>query len=209
MSDLVNTVTSLVRAMAPDYDYRWSDAMIKQMVHLADLEIREQADMEWAEYEIELDPDTYWYNLPTDVIEVRSVMYSRDGLDFEDMLRPVTIDDIDRFHWKWRDDTGTPEYYSLLSTPGIVSFSKILIWPALGSVSSEKINIHYLKCREDVSDIASIDVPDRVIQNVYLPYVLGVLRANEDPAEAEMYMSEYRRGLLKVRGQYQHRFREV
>ncbi len=205
MSNLVSGVTSKVRAMAPDYAYRWDDSLVRSIIHLADLAVREGADMEWATHDITLNDGAYYYALPTDAVRIQSVMYASDGINFQDPLEPVEVEDIDRLHPRWKDDTGTPSCYVLWSVPGVTGYSVIMLWRALSTVSGEKIRINYLRCLETVSEIDAVSVPDHIQQNVYLPYVLGTLRAQEQPNEAEALMAEYKRGLIRVRGEFQHR----
>lgn len=209
MSDLVSGVTKLVRAMAPDYDLRWTDAEIRQLVHLADLHVRESGDVEWASYDRTLNDGQAWYTVPSDIVQIKTVMYASDGVNFDDRLYQTTLDEMDRVNLRWQDDTGTPSRFMTISAPGIDNYFYLRVWPYLGTTSGEKIRINYTKVRESVASLDGLDMPDRVQQNVYLPYVLAMLRQAEDPQEAEAYMNEFKRGMHKVRADYQHPIKEV
>lgn len=202
MPDLLQELTSMVRSMAPDYEYRWSEAVIHRAAHMADLAISEQAEALWTHYDINLVAGQATYDMPDDIIWLKNVQYCRDGVNFEVVLTPVVPQDFDRISPRWPDNTGSPTHYALLSQPGIAGYSKIILWRKLASISGEMIRLNYLQSRNDMDDIAVLNMPSHVIQDVYLPYVLSVMRAADEPQEAEMLMQNYRRGLQKVRSFY-------
>jgi hypothetical protein len=209
MSNLISGVTRLVRAMAPDYDWRYTDAQIKQLIHMADLAVRENADMEWASYDRTLNDGQAWYTVPSEIVQIKTVMYAPDGLNFQDRLMETTVQEMDLLGCRWQDDTGPPSRFLTISCPGIDNYFYLRVWPYPSTTTGEKIRINYTKVRESVSGIEGLEVPDRVQQNVYLPYVLAMLRQGEDPQEAEAYIQEFKRGLVKVRADYQHPTKEV
>lgn len=199
----------MVRAMAPDYDWRYTDSQIEQLIHLADLAIREDGDVEWASHDITLVDGQSWYSMPSEVVKIQTVLYSTDGVVFDDLLIQTTVSEMDLLGCRWQDDTGTPSRFLVISSPGIDSYSYLRVWPYPSATSGDAVRVNYTKVRESVSDLSGLDVPDRVQQNVYLPYVLAMLRQGEEPDEAEVYMQEFKRGMRKVRAEYQHRVKEV
>jgi hypothetical protein len=209
MPALVSGVTSMVRTMAPGHDDRWSDARIYRTIHMADLAICEAAEVEWASYVIELNDGEMYYTLPSDIISVRTVEYSFDGVTYEKVLTPATLEDLDRISIGWQDDTGSdPSLYVLLSAPGSGDNSQILVWRPVASTSGEKIRINYTKCRENVSSLASVTAPNDIMETVYLPYVLSILFTDEDMELANMYMGQFQRGLSRLKVRYNHRTQE-
>ena len=210
MAALVTAATEKVRNMLPGHSTRFSDARIKSAIHLADLAIREECELEWASYEIELLDGAMYYTLPTDVVQVKSVEFSRDGIVYDQMLEAVTIMDMDELSLTWQDDTATsPSVFSVVSVPGTEDYSKLLVWRPCAATSGEKVRVNYVKCRAAESDINSVEVPDNIIPLVYLPSVLGHLLASEDPDNARAYMAEYYRNLPRVRARYGHRTQET
>lgn len=209
MSSLVSGVTSLVRTLNPYHGARWSDSRIERAIHLADLAICEGAEVVWDSHEIELDDGELYYSIPDEIVSVRSVEYSYDGVNYEAVLTPCTIADLDRRSSTWPDDTGSsPDCYVLPSITGSSAYSQIILWRPIASTTGEKIRINYVKCRPEVGDLAGVSIPDDIQQTVYLPYVLAMLHADDDADTARMYMAEYYRGLEKVRVRYDHRTQE-
>lgn len=202
MPDLVQGVTQLVRAMAPSYEYRWTDALIGHATHLADLAVCEAAEALWDTHDITLVAGQSTYDLPLDVVWIKNVQYCRDGVNFEVVLNPAVPQDFDRMSNRWQDDTGYPSHYALLSVTGVADYSKIILWRKLASVSGEMIRLNYLSTRSSASETLTSEMPQQAIQSVYLPYVLALLRAGEEPEEAEGLMQQYRQGMQRVRRFY-------
>ena len=208
MTALISGVTALARAMAPDHEDQWTDANVQSAIHLADLAICEEVGIVWATSEITLLDGAYYYDLPTDVVTVRAVEYASDGSTFDEVLKCVTIPDMDDIDLNWQDSSGTPSLFSLLSVPGTEDYSKIMIWRPIASVSGQKVRVNYLACRRTEADLSGVDVPDRFQQELYLPYVLSLMKQGEDAMSAARYMSEYRRNIESARARYGHRSAE-
>ena len=201
MPDLLQELTSMVRAMAPDYEYRWSDDMIHRAAHIADLAICEQAEAIWAQHDIPLVAGQAIYDLPDDIIWLKNVQFCRDGVNFEVVLTPVVPQDLDNLSPRWQSDTGPPTLYALLSQPGIEDYSKLIVW-RVPTAAGQLIRLNYLQARNEMADILGVELSSHVIQEVYLPYVLSLLRASDEPEEAEAMMMQYKFGLQKVRSFY-------
>lgn len=203
MGSLVSSVTTMVRQMAPLHTTAWSDAKIKRAIHFADMEVREEAEVEWDSDTIELVDGAYYYTLPADAVKIRSVEFLRDGVTHDCMLQAITIPEMDDVSLSWQDDVGsTPQLFSVFSVPGTSRYSKIMIWPAISSTSGEKVRVNYVKYRKGLTDIDGVEMPDDVMRSVYLPLVLAILYSEADLQEAAQYKYEGRLKLQQVRARY-------
>lgn len=194
--------------MAPDHDSRWSDSEIQTMIHIADLAVREEAEVEYASYEIDLVNGAYYYTLPNDVTDVRSVEFSRDGLVYDGgFLECVTLEEMDDISLTWQTDTGSfPSVFSLMSVPGTKSYSRILIWRPIPTTSGQKVRVNYVKCRPTEASLSGLTMPDEIQEKVYVPYVLSLMEQTKEGAGmAAEYMAEYKRNLGRVKARYGHR----
>lgn len=206
MGALISGVTSLVRAMAPDHENRWSDDLIESAIFLADTAIREEADVEWASYEISLVDGAIYYALPTEVIGVSSVEFSTNGTLYDEWVYPVTMQDMDEISYTWETDTGTrPEMYFLQSAPGTTNYSKIALWRPIVTVGSQKVRVNYTKCVATVGDLSAATMPDDIQQEVYLPYVLFLLMVAVNPQEAAAYLAQYKNRIGWARSRFSHK----
>jgi hypothetical protein len=209
VSALLTGVEDKVRRLLPNGGDRFTDTRLADYIRLADCAIRENAEIEWASTELDLVAGALYYPLPTDVIEVRSVEFSRDGSIYDSTLRPVTIEELDRCSLHWQDDTATePEFYGLLSQPGIYNWSKLLLWKKMDVVTSETVRVNYVKSRAAAGDLAAVDVPDSVQYEVYVPFVMALCCAEFDVSEAEQRIAIYLANVPKVWSRYQNPYGE-
>ena len=208
MSALISGVTALARAMAPDHQDQWTDANVQSAIHLADLAICEEVGVVWATHEIPLIDGAIYYALPDDIVKVRAVEYAVDGSTFDEVLKCVTLPEMDDIDMNWQDAAGTPSLFSLLSVPGTDSYSKIMVWKPILSVASQAVRINYLGCRAAEADLSGVDTPDEIQQSLYLPYVMSLMKQGEDPMEAAGYMVEYRKNVSKAKSKYGHKTAE-
>jgi hypothetical protein len=202
MPELVSEVTRLVRALAPDYEYRWTDAAIRRCAHLADLAVCEGAAHVWRSTDITLVENVYSYDLPVDVLSVQAVRYSPDGISYDRVLTRVPARMLDRYSQRWQADTGFPGHYALLSHPGIDGYSKLIVWRKLASAGGETLRVEYTASRAPTD---AVTLPATIIQDVYLPYVISLLRAAEEPPEAAAAMRQFKDGMPRARLQLTHR----
>ena len=206
MGALVTGVTALVRAMAPDHESRWSDSFVSSAIFLADSAIREEADVMWASYEFSMVDGAIYYALPTEIVGIRSVEFSRDGgTTYDIWLHAVTLPDMDDIDYKWQTSTGaTPEMYFLQSAPGTTNYSKIGIWRPVVTAGNQKIRVNYTKCITTEAGLSGVTMPDEIMQEVYLPYVLSLLMGHIDPQEARAYLMEYNKKIGWARDRFWH-----
>lgn len=206
MVPLINEITSMIRLMAPDSANRWSDARIKTAAHLADLAVCEFGDAVYASYEIELVDGAMYYDLPSDIVDVRSVEYSSDGVTYDTLLKAISIQELDRISTTWQDDTGTsPSVYVLLSVPSSGRYSRILLWRPVSATSGEKVRVNYTKCRVEKADLDAVSAQQDAIHGLYVPYSLALLYAADNASMAAEYMGEYRRNIDKFKVRFGYR----
>jgi hypothetical protein len=199
---LVTNVISKVRASVPDGASRYADAFLTRRVYAADCVIREGADLVWADYDISLVANVHHYDLPRSMIAVGTVLYAEDGVNFDDgELKPATVRDFDGNHYRWSEVRGSePCHYALLGCPGSVG-SKIIIYPALSTVSAHAIRVKHLSCHDAAdADFLSFEVQGWVEDEVYVPHVMSQLCAGRGGADFDDWWRRYSVGLMKLRG---------
>lgn len=208
---LVASVTAKVRNTLPNAGSRWTDSFIRSMIHVADLILREQAEIDWGTTDITLTQDGIYFALPTGCIWVGAVVYSNDGTNFDDgVLWPVTINELDVLDPTWPDTSGTkPTHYFMLSTPGMDS-TRIAIYPKMSAVTGEKIRVSYLRAYVDNSlAIDSLTVPNFLEDSFYVPMVLSLLNGSLNPDAALHYWEKAQGGLAVIRARYGSRTDDV
>jgi len=210
MTLLVDSVIAKVRSTAPGTGTRWPDSALQKLVHAADCSISEAAEKAWSTHDISLLADAFYYALPEDVIAVKSVTYSSDGTNFDDgVLLPMTYDKLDGLSLTWMDDRGTqPHHYWLLSCPGVIGYSKIGVYRAMSTVTSEQIRVTYLACTPDNNaTFEALATPDAewIEDDIYVPYVLAHMAAPVEPKLAKMYMDRFWKNLPEARIYWQAR----
>jgi hypothetical protein len=186
---LVGEVTAKIRNLVPESIGRWSDAALAVLIHQAEMMVGEQCDSDWTTTDISLLQGTLYYPLPKTLIGVGSVTYAENGTDFiDEVLWPCTMRDLDESDRTWRDRSGThPTHYCLLGAPGGES-SRILLWPALAVVTTQKVRVTHLFSYYLNDATLTARVMTHEAQNaVYVPLVLGMMYANIDAARANLY----------------------
>jgi len=182
---------------------QWSDTYIETLCLAAAHAAAERIGYQWVTQTINLVNDQHEYALGSTFVDVKTVLYSRDGTTFDDWISPVSMQKLDRSWHRWRQDRGTPGYYVLLSAPGLQDVStqgisaKIMIYPADSSVGSSKIKVSGVGIAT-----ATSNVPDGVQERVHVPYVMAILRAVQDPGEAKMWYEKYLYEADKMRGRF-------
>ena len=151
------------------------------------------------------------YNLPTNMVAIDTVLYSTDGTTFDDgELEPSTIHDFHNDHYKWSELRGVePGYYALLGCPG-ASGSKIVVYPALSTVTSNAIRVRYLRCRAEAGTNFLADTAQGWVEDeVYIPHVMAQLHAQRDKRLFRRYWAEYLINVNKLRGASRSRYGET
>jgi hypothetical protein len=199
---IVSEVTAKIRALVPESSGRWTDAAIGVLVHQADLMVGEQCDTTWSHTDITLVAGSLYYPLPTSIIGVGAVALGVNGTDFIDgTLFPCTISDLDESDVNWRSTAGTaPTHYSLLGAPGSES-SRIMLWPAMSTVTTEKVRVTHLfsTITNNALMIGKSAAPE-IQDSVYVPLVLGMMFAPLDAARANLYFRRAFDEMPSVRG---------
>lgn len=200
MPNLMRETMAMVRASAPDYEHRWRLPEIAVAVHMADLAICEGTSVIWAEHDITLEVGTSTYGLPDDIVFVKSIEHDRGGDDFDHVLDELTIETLERTNMRWVQENGPVEGYLLMSIPGVSGYSKVTLWrrPTVPG----RIRIHCTKTRPQAA-LENLEVPRHIVQQVYFPYVMALLRAGEEPREAAAMMQDFDQGLALARQQYE------
>lgn len=192
---------SRVRAILPDSESRFSDALLTQYATMADSLVRERTGMTMTYYDISLTPRTIYYGLPSDVIQIKGVLYSGDGTTFDDgTLNPVSFRDLDEVARFWKDETGSrPEYFGVLGTPGTPG-CYLFIWRPVVD-TGKAIRVNYL-------GTSSSDMESRYIDLAVLPYVMSLIYAQDDFRLFNYWFGKYQDGVEKISREFSGRLGE-
>jgi hypothetical protein len=189
MGAIVSEVTAKIRNLVPGSSSRWSDAALTVLIHQAEMIVGEQCESDWTTTDITLVAGALYYPLPSSMVGIGAVVLGINGTDFiDDVLFPCTIADLDLADREWRDTGGTyPTHYALLGAPGGDS-SRILLWPKMATVTTEKVRITHLFSYTAVNlSLTSRSMPSDIQDAVYVPLVLGMMYATIDQQRANLY----------------------
>lgn len=183
-----------VRALLPVNESRFSDTLLTQYANAADSLVRERARLTLSEKDITLLPSVVYYGLPSDVIEVKEVLYSSDGTNFDDgVLAAASFRDLDDNARFWKDETADrPYWYGILGTPGTAG-CYLYIWRPI-STAGGAIRVVY-------SGTSTDDMPTRYIDDAVLPYVMSLIYAQDDPELFKYWFGKFVVGLDKLSGE--------
>lgn len=181
----------------------FTDSYVEDLIMAGFYDVVEKCDLLTVTDDITLANDTLWYDLDSSLIDISFVEFKSDGTNVDGHLTAATLSDLDRMSPNWRDDRGTrPEYYSLLSAPGVYSGSQILVYRPPSSVTAEIITVTGIGI-----GTTTTRVPDDVQRLCLVPYVLAHLKATE-PELAIKYYKMYQDGMDRVRGRFSHPYSE-
>ena len=220
MSAVVSGTKSKVQNLMPGMigtNRTFTDSYVESVILAGWYSIAEKCGICHAVQYIDLTDNTAEYDLDHMFIDITSVEFRSDGSNIDGNLKAVTLDDLDRLSRKWRDDRGTrPEYYTLLSAPGIPESvadasdgSKILIHRPIASTSSEDIVVKGYAVGAAVSSAASTNVPEDVQRMCLVPYTMAHLKAVTDPGAAVKYMRMCQDGVDRIKGRFINRNAET
>lgn len=183
---LVSATIAKVRSMFPESAAAWSDATVQSVIYMADLLVKERAESTWMTATITLQQDGLYYDLPETVIWLGAVSFGRDGSTFKDgTLVAATMAEMDATVLDWENTKSTkPTRYILLSTPGIVGYSKIILWPAMSSATVEKVKLEFIGCYAKNLSFAAQTCEQWVVDDIYGPLVSSMLIASRDQNQA-------------------------
>lgn len=189
MSQVVTGVTQKLQDLLPNQigsNRRWTTAAVERYIMLADRAVRERTENLFTFQNISLVSATAEYTLDSEFIDVVAVEYSSDGTTFDYYLKPATFDDFDRMNVNWRDDGGTrPEYYTLLSAPGLPTAS-IHIYRPLTTATTQVIRVHGHRI-----GTTTTTVPDHVQDECHVPFCMAMMVAKDDPQQAAMWYGRF------------------
>lgn len=197
MSQIVTGVTQKLQDLLPDQigtNKRWDSTALERYIMLADRAVRERTENNYATpQQISLIADTAAYDLSTDFIDVTTVEFI-DSSSNVWYLKPATLSDFDRLNASWRDDGGVrPEWYTLLGAPGAPN-TQIHVHRPMSSVTTEVIKVY----GHQISSATTAPVPDDIQRKAHVPYVMAILKAQEDPKEAAMWWGRFQAGCEEI-----------
>jgi len=215
MSAVVTGTQAKLEALLPNKigdNKTFTDAYVQELIMAGFYDVAEKTGVLTVTQSISLTANALLYDLDSSFIDVGSVEFKSDGTNVDGALTAVTLSDLDRKSRKWRDDRGTrPEYYSLLSAPGIPETStdardgsQILVWRPMSTVDAEIITINGIGIGN-----TSTSLPQDVQRLALVPYCLSHLKAQSDPQAAVRFRHLYNSGWKKIRGRYASRYTET
>jgi hypothetical protein len=197
MSQVVSGVLERLGDILPNQigeNRRWSTAAVTQHIMFADRLVRERTGTLYHVQEFFVRDDGNEYTLESEFIDIISVEFAQDGSTYDWYLKPLTLDDLDKINIRWRKDSGTrPEFYSVLSTPGVFS-ATLLIYRTMSAVDGQKIRVTGLS-----TGTSTTVCPDDILSKCHVPHVMAVLLAKENPRKAAEWFGKYLSGVDEVR----------
>ena len=215
MSAVVTGTKAKLEKLLPDMigdNKTYSSAFVEELIMAGFYDVCERIELLPASEDVTLEADTLEYDLTGKFIEITSVEWVPGDVNREGHLKAVTLGDLDKMSRKWRDSRGSePEYYSLLSAPGMPETStdagdgsRILIWRPLSSVSDDKLRVTGF-----IAGTTTTTTPEDVQRLCITPYVMSHLMAVRDPAKAQHYFGKFEEGCERVRGRFGHKYDET
>ena len=217
MSTVLSGVMAKVQAALPDQigqNSRWDTTTVQSLIVAADRATKDLCEIHRGSVEISMVDDTISYDVATDFISIDKVEFSLDGTNYDWLLQPRSLVDLDRLSQSWRNDRSTrPDFYSLLSAPGVqedsvgVVPSQILLYPSLATAGSATLRITGVVIPVGLQIINGV-APEDVQSKCHVPYVLSVLYAVESPRRAAEYYAQFKQGCESVRNRFRAQYAE-
>ncbi|HUV62946.1 MAG TPA: hypothetical protein VMW24_03555 [Sedimentisphaerales bacterium] len=190
----------------------FSDSYVESLIMAGFNDVAERCELVRATETISMLDDTLVYDLDSSFINITSVAFLPDGGDEDGILTVATLDDLDRKSRKWRDDRGTrPEYYTLLSAPGIpetstdaADGSQILVYRALSDATDAELRIYGVAVGGSTTNTS-----EDIQRMCLVPYTMAQLKAIADPRSAHGHYDKFLEGCEKVRARYGHKYTET
>ena len=197
MSQVVSGVTQKLQDLLPSQigsNLRWSTSDVERHIMMADRAVRERTENLFHRQEITLLADTAEYTLDSEFIDIVSVEYAADGSTYDYYISPVTLSDLDKINIGWRaDGGGRPEFYTVLSAPGLPT-AKIQVYRPMTAVTAQTIRVTGIGV-----GATTTDAPDDIQSKCHVPYVMALLKAGDAPSEAAKWFGEYLGGCGEIR----------
>ena len=222
MSNVRTGVLAKLQARLPDKigpNAVWSQFLIESLTVMADRATRDLCEVHRDSYELTLSDDSIYADVPDHFISIDKVEFALDGTNYDWLLQPMSMSDLDRVSHSWRTDRGArPDFYVLLSAPGIpddvepipdVVLSKLMFYPALTTVGSAKLRITGVVVPKNIDELApyvSVVMPEDVQSKCHVPYILSVLYATSEPARAAEEYQKFKQGCETVRNRFRSQY---
>jgi len=125
MSDVIAGALAKVKARIPDQigiNSRWTETLVTNIIIAADRATRDRCEVHRYEFPVELSDDVISYGILSGFVSIDKVEFSLDGTNYDWLLQSRGLEDLDAISHSWRTDRSTrPDFYSLLSAPGVQS----------------------------------------------------------------------------------------
>lgn len=222
MGNVATGVLAKVKAQLPNQigtNLRWTDATVGSLILAADRATRDLCEVNYGEVEIDLIDDTIGYELSPIFISINKVEFALDGTTYDWILASQSMTDLDSRSHSWRTDRSTrPDFYALLSAPGVqrggtvaaesaIVPSQILLYPALTSAGSAKIKVTGVVV-PGVNMFAGANAPNDVQTKCHVPYVLSILYAVESPERSAAEYQKFKKGCETVRNRFRSQYKD-
>lgn len=217
MGLVLDGVRAKVQAALPDQigtNTRWDTTTIDTLIKAVDRIVRERVEASHDTAVISLTDATVGYEIPVNFITITKVEFALDGTNYDWLLQPRSLTDLDSISYTWRTDrSARPDFYSLLSAPGVLSDSggsipsKIYLTPVPAVAGSATIRLSGLAVPE-VGDYTTARVPDDVQVRCHVPLVLANLLAVQEPELAFQYYQRGREGIREMANRFKSQYKD-
>lgn len=198
---LLSEVIPKLRVYYPNSELRYTDEDLTDLVHAADCFVKEMAPIKHNDYTIELLAGVSYYILPSNVVSVMGVRYTSTGGSVKTLF-PITIRELDDQNPSWNTSTGDPRHYSLKTCPGTVGSYIMLFPPGSGSIAVSYASYYPADTVEGLAEFAASEVDTWIIDTVYVPYILTMIFAGENPGKFQIYMQKFLSGMSDVQAHF-------
>jgi hypothetical protein len=218
LSNIYTGVLAKLQAALPGQigtNARYATSTVKDLIIAADRATRDLCEVHFAVQEISLTDDTIGYDVAQNFISIEKVEFSLDGTNYDWILKPKSMTDLDGCSHSWRTDRSTrPDAYTLLSAPGVqdngdaVVPSQILLYPTLETAGSAKIKITGVMTPA-VGSFDASHVPEDVQIKCHVPFVKSVLLAVADTGKSASEYQNFIMGCESVRNRFRQQYKDI
>ena len=193
---------------------RWETSIVTSLIQAADRAVRERIEVSQDTAVISFTDDKVEYDVPTNFITINKVEFSLDGTNYDWLLQPRSLSDLDTISYSWRTDrSARPDFYSLLSAPGVLADasanvpSKIVIYPTLQTAGSATLRITGVVIPAVGGSVAAY-APEDVQNKCHVPFVLACLYAVQEPTLAFEYYEKFKLGCDEMRNRFKSQYKD-
>ncbi len=220
MSDVIAGALAKVKARVPDQiglNSRWTESHVTNIIIAADRATRDLCEVHRLELPIVLTDDTISYGILSGFVSIDKVEFSLDGTNYDWLLQSRSLGDLDGISHSWRTDRSSrPDFYSLLSAPGVQSEdglpanspSQIVLYPGLATPSGARIKITGTYCPIPGTYASGLVMePEDVQSKCIVPFVLSVLYATADSNRSAEEYQKFKDGCEDVRNRFRSQYK--